>query len=94
PAVTPSRITVSVEIVVDGRRWNARQVVFENRAPWTQIRAGQSIKILVVSNGASVEVPGKVRRVDQRTGEITVESSTKAILTGWLNAAGQVEVKA
>lgn len=88
------RISVQLGVMVDGRRYNGRMVAFVNRAPIVSLRVGQMVKIRVKANGIAVETSGRVRQIQAGQGQVMVETSTGAILTGVLGKDGVIEVKA
>lgn len=90
---TGTSINVIVAACVDGRRINSRTVRLVSAAVPTTLRQGESVVVLMISNDVKVETTGKVRKIDQATGTVTVELPTGKSVSGRLNAKGQLEVK-
>ena len=90
---TGTSINVVVAASVDGRRINSRTVRLVSASVPTTLKTGEAVVVLIVSNDVKVETSGKVRKIDQATGSVTVELPTGKTVTGHMNAKGQIEVK-
>lgn len=88
-----AKVTAIIAVYVNGQRFNSRTVALEIDAPVVDLRIGQSVKVRVSSNGAIVETTGIVRSIRPELAQVTVETVTKATLTGTYKN-GIVEVKA
>lgn len=87
-------VSVVVAVQVDGKRINSRTVRLVSDSVPTNVRIGEQVPVIVVSNDVKVETSGRVKKIDQATGLVTVEVPTGKTVSGYMNKAGQVEVKA
>ena len=91
--VSGTRVSVRVAIIVDGVRINSRTLTLDKTDSLSNLRVGQTVKLLVRSGSAVVETTGKLARsIDQATGVVTVTSATGAELTGKAVAPNTIEV--
>jgi molybdopterin biosynthesis enzyme len=88
-----AQTNVIIAVYVDGRRFNSRTLQLINRAPIAAVKVGTNVKVRVISNGAVVEISGRVKSVDQNTNQIVVTTDTGATLVGYPASGGIVEVK-
>lgn len=86
-----SRVSVTIDVLVDGKRINGRVVALESE-PMPVLNPGQSVKLVIRSNNAVVETTAKVKSYDKATGVATVVAATGAVMTGRAVNAGTVEV--
>jgi hypothetical protein len=90
--------TVTVGIRVDGRRIIGRTVRLSGPMLEPAVQAGSNVTVRFLSNGVTVELPGRVRSsaaVGQSV-EVTVQAGTGSAATthvGTVIAPGKVEVK-
>ncbi|MCB0826564.1 MAG: hypothetical protein KDC26_10270 [Armatimonadetes bacterium] len=87
-------LSTTVVIWVDGQRINSRTLRFVADSPAVDLSIGQSVTVQIVSGDVSVEMPGKVQKVDKINGLVTVKLDTGAVLTGRWTPQGFVKVKA
>jgi len=86
------KINVQVDVVVDGKPFNGRMVCLESKSEAILVNVGQTVRLIVRSNGAVVETSGQVKSVDKSNGTVTVLSSTGATMVGRATSANTVEV--
>ena len=89
-----STVTAVVALFVDGKRINSRTVKLDSSDPFGKIRIGQTVKVIVRSNAASVETTGTVKGKNAAARTVTVRTATGAVLEGVVIAVGVVEVAA
>lgn len=87
-------VSVSVTVYVDGKRINSRSIKLYNTSVPLTLKNGDKVTVVILANDVSVEVTGKVRRIDGVTGDITVLLDTGSEVVGRVNKKGFVEVKA
>lgn len=92
-AVNRTSTTVTVAVLVDGKRINARNVILKPDGPSQRVTAGQAVKIVLRSGGAVVEVNGKSRNGGFMGQAVTVVADTGSVLTGTVVGSDRVEVK-
>ena len=93
-----SNISVTVAVMVDGKRFNSRTLNLVAAMGAGQVKNGAAVRIRVVSNGAVVEVSGRTKGNAMIGGTVEVVTNPTAqmpssSLTGILKEAGLVEVK-
>ncbi|MCH8979865.1 MAG: hypothetical protein IH945_11580 [Armatimonadetes bacterium] len=88
-----STVRVAVTVYVDGKRFNGRTVLLDNTDPISMLRIGQTVKVIVRSNAATVETSGKIRSINRATGTVVVRTATGAELAGKAVGPNTVEVK-
>ena len=71
----------------------SRTLQLINRAPIAAVKVGTTVKVRVISNGAVVEISGRVKSVDPNNNQIVVTTDTGATLVGNPASGGMVEVK-
>jgi hypothetical protein len=86
------RASATVVVFVNGTKFNSRTIQLKAASPLFSIKPGQTVAIRVRSGGAVVGTQGKVRTVDPSKSQVTVETTTGALLTGTLAKDGVVEV--
>lgn len=86
------RVSVTVAVFVDNRRFNSRTIQLANHAPAVSMRVGQTVKARIAHGGAVVVASATVRTVDVRNNVVTVETDTGAVLRGVPVDGGFVEV--
>jgi len=92
---TGQETNVLVGVYVEGKRFNSRSIKLKQTGMVGILKAGTIVSVRVISHAVSVEAKGKVVKVDQSTGQVTVQMvETGATLVGTLTANGTVEVKA
>lgn len=93
-----AQVSVTVAVVVDGKRFNSRTLQLVSVAGAGQVKAGAAVRIRVISNGAVVEVTGRTKAAANVGGTVEVLTNASAqmpstALTGVLLEPGIVEVK-
>ncbi|MCH7904133.1 MAG: hypothetical protein IH944_06145 [Armatimonadetes bacterium] len=89
-----STVTAVVALFVDGKRINSRTIKLDSSDPFGKIRIGQTVKVIVRSNAASVVTTGTVKGKNAAARTVTVRTATGAMLEGVVTAVGVVEVAA
>ncbi|MCH8274234.1 MAG: flagella basal body P-ring formation protein FlgA [Armatimonadetes bacterium] len=91
---TGKSLILTIEGTVGGDRQFLKQVVFNKTAAAAlTVKPGQRVRVVIRSNGVVVETFGKVRSVGAG-GQVTVSiEDSKAVLSGFLQPDGSVEVK-
>lgn len=87
-------VAISVTAYVDGKRINSRNIKLYNTTVPITLKTGDKVTVAIIANDISVEVSGKVRKIDGVTGEITVLLETGSEVVGRVNKKGFVEVRA
>ncbi|MBI1755742.1 MAG: flagella basal body P-ring formation protein FlgA [Fimbriimonas ginsengisoli] len=86
-------ITATVAVRVDGKRYNARALSLHIDGGAVAIRPGQSVKVVIRSAGAVVEISGKARTGGVLGQSVTVVTASGTTHTGRVTGPDQVEVK-
>lgn len=87
-------LSTTVVIWVNGQRINSRSLRFVADSQAIDLALGESVSVHIVSGDVSVEMPGKVQKVDKINGLVTVKLETGTVLTGRWTPQGFVKVKA
>ncbi len=87
-----TRIQVVVAIHVTGRRVASRTIglIADRQAG---VKAGESVRLFLISGGATLEVPGVARTAGWVGQTVRVESNTGSVHQGVVTAPGAVEVR-
>jgi hypothetical protein len=93
-----SAILLTYEGSIGGRQVLAGQLVFnKGAAPASStpgsLRVGQSVRVLLMSNGVTVEAQGRIVTIGADASATVMIEETKATLIGAIRADGVVEVK-
>lgn len=85
--------SVVVTATVDGKPAGSRTVslVPDPKVPIAKV--GDAVRLRMVSGGATIEIPGKVKTAGRQGTEITVVTATGSVHTGRLLPNGLVEVR-
>ncbi|HXH61723.1 MAG TPA: hypothetical protein VNI20_10245 [Fimbriimonadaceae bacterium] len=86
------KINVKLDVVVDGQKFNSKTVVLDKSDPLSKLHVGQTVKVIVRSNAATVETSGRVKSIDTAAGTVAVTTETGADLVGKATAEGVIEV--
>lgn len=90
---TATGFTVSVAVRVDGRRINSRQVLLSVGAGAEGVKAGQNVKVVVRSSGATITIEGRTRSAAFVGQQVTVVTTNNTTHTGVLTGPDRVEVR-
>jgi hypothetical protein len=90
---TTNGVTVVVAVRVDGKRINSRVVNLVVYPEAQGVKAGDTVKIVIRSGGATFELKGKTRSSAWVGQTVTVVTDTGAAQTGTVISSGVVEVK-
>ncbi|HTQ09204.1 MAG TPA: flagella basal body P-ring formation protein FlgA, partial [Fimbriimonadaceae bacterium] len=87
-----AQITVTIDVLVDGKLVNGRSVELEVGAS-ARVRAGQVVKVIMKTAGVTVQVSGKTQTGGMVGQTITVVTDTGGVLSGVVLDSETVEVK-
>jgi hypothetical protein len=90
---TSNGVTVIVAVRVDGKRVNSRVINLFIDSNAQGIKAGDAVKVLIHSGGATFEIAGKARSAGWIGQTITVVTNTGSSHSGTVISASTVEVK-
>ncbi len=90
---TDRSITVYVSAEVGGKRVGSRSLTLVPSDEAIGVKVGDQVTIRVCSNGATVEVPGKVKSAGWVGQSVSVHSDTGIDLTGKVISSNVVEVR-
>lgn len=93
-----TNFSVTVAVLIDGKRFNSRTLTLVASPGAGQVKSGTAVRIRVVCNGATVEVAGRTKSAGTIGGPVEVVTLATAqmpatSLTGTLKEPGLVEVK-
>lgn len=86
-------ISVVVTATVDGKPVGTRTVALVPDPNVPTVKIGDAVRLRLISGGATIEVPGKVKTAGRQGSDITVVTSTGSVHTGRLLPNGLVEVR-
>ncbi len=92
PVRSGSNLSVTVVAYVDGKRINARTLLFSNQSAPVQLKVGDTVSVVVQSRDVRVESAATIKSVDMLTGRVTVTLPTGKQLTGRIDEKGKVVV--
>lgn len=87
------KASVVIGVYVDSRRFNSRTVALVCAVTTSVVRAGTTVKVLLVSSGATVQTTGKTKSMVSQGQKVEVVTGAGVVLTGTLLPNGAVEVK-
>lgn len=88
-----NRLSVAVAVYVDGRRINSRTIVLVPDGQAQKFEAGSILAVRIISNGATVQTRGKLRRAAYVGQVAEVVTDQNVVLTGIVAIDGTIEVK-
>jgi hypothetical protein len=93
-----SQVTVTVGVMVDGKRFNSRTITLTSGPGAKAVRSGAAVRIRVIANGAVVEVAGKTKAAATVGSTVEVVTNASAqmpstTLSGKLVTESLVEVR-
>ncbi len=86
-------MSVLVTATVDGKPVGTRTVALVPDPNVPTVKIGDAVRLRLISGGATIEVPGKVKTAGRQGSDITVVTSTGSVHTGRLLPNGLVEVR-
>ncbi len=99
-AITATSVTengrfyrATVDVYVDGRKFNSRSLVLERRGVPMPLKVGANVEVRVVSSGIVVKMKGRVTRAGRAGEPVEVTTSDGTKLTGQPLSEGVIEVK-
>jgi hypothetical protein len=92
PMIQGTSAAVSVEVWVDQKKFNSRNLKFATSSAVDGFRPGQAVKAVLRSAGARIEAAATVRQIDRSRGTVTIATESGAVFTGRPDSAGQIEV--
>lgn len=93
-----AQVTVTVGVVVDGKRFNSRTLTLSAGPQGKAVRSGAAVRVRVISNGAVVEVAGRTKGAASVGATVEVITNASAqmpstTLSGKLVSESLVEVR-
>lgn len=95
-AVANSRdkVRVTIAILVDGKRYNSRTIIFDKPRPLPGVKSGEVVRIRIRSGDALVESRGKALGTANVGDRVGVKTETGTELSGQVVEPGVVEILA